>query len=957
MRTVQPLLATKLSVPPYRATTVSRPRLMAQLDLALEHALTLLLASTGFGKTTALSSWWHYRQTQPEPDSGSSSLAWLSLDEADSDPSRFLAYLIGAVQQADSQLGQAAWQHLQQSGDSEAETVLTLLINELHQRSTPLILILDDYHLIDTPTVHELLTFLLQNQPPPLHLILASRVEPPLPLARLRMRGHLLQLDTADLRFNLTETTTFFNQTMDSQLSSDAIITLENRTEGWVAGLQLAALALQGQEERMEQVVASFGGNHRYVVDYLAAELLNRQSPEVQQFLLATSVLERLTAPLCDFLLADKGTSPLLATSESSSERRRPSSQAMLDYLEQANLFIIPLDDERQWYRYHALFADFLMHRLRQQSPDQLLTLSRRAAEWCEQHGLMTEALTHALEAADVERAVRLVKQLALRLFSRSEIATITSWLNALSDEIKASRTRLRLFQAWSLLVTGQLERVEERLQASLNALDDSRTSPTSMFARLLHALPFGAASNQEQLASVQGEVSAIRGTIAYLKRDTPAAIEQYQQAMTQLPADNTFLRGAVALNLGLAYGVVGDLKKSQRGFQQAYDLNQAAKNRYIASIALWHLAELYLLRGQRHRAAELYQQIAALEPHASAESTLPELEQLSFSADDSLRPDLSGVYVGQGALLYEENKLAEAEQALTTGLVLAKHGTDSVLIEGYRLLAYLKRAQGDWAAAFDLLHEISRLIQREKIAPYWEQQVKMGQAQLWLWQGNLDAVQHWATERQLSLSVAKTMAASNQLHVKEREFLVLARWLIAQKEAASLAEAVALLTLLNSMADQGGRTGQVIEILSLQALALHAQGESGRALNALNRALSLAEPEGYLRLFIDVGGRLATLLRQITPRQATANYAGRLLTAFGPDTTDDSIEPLLEPLSERELEILQLIAAGLSNQKIGDQLFLTTGTIKWHISNIYSKLNVRKRTQAVARARDLRLL
>lgn len=957
MRTAQPLLATKLSVPASRATTVSRPRLMAQLDHALEHALTLLLAPIGFGKTTALSSWWHHRPSQPEPDLGSPTLAWLSLDEADSDPSRFLAYLIGAVQQADSRLGQAAWQQLQQSDASEAETVLTLLINALHQRSTPLILILDDYHLIDTPTVHDLLTFLLHNQPPPLHLILASRVEPPLPLARLRLHGRLLRLNTADLRFNLTETTRFFNQTLDRPLSSEAITTLENRTEGWVAGLQLAALALQGQAARLEQVVASFGGNHRYVVDYLAAELLHRQPPEVQQFLLATSVLERLTAPLCDFLLADKGRPPSLTSCESSPERLGPSSQAMLNYLEQANLFLIPLDAERQWYRYHALFADFLRHRLRQESPDQLLTLSRRAAEWCEQHGLMTEALTHALEAADVERAVRLVKQLAVRLFSRSEIATITSWLNALSDEIKASRTRLRLFQAWSLLVTGQLERVEEQLQALLNTLDDSSSSPTPMVARLLPALPFGATSNQDPLASVQGELSAIRGTIAYLKRDIPAAIEQYQQAMTQLPADNTFLRGAVALNLGLAYGMAGDLKKSQRGFQQAYDLNQASKNRYIASIALWHQAELYLLRGQRHQAAELYQQMAALEPHASAESPLTELQRLSFSADDSLRPDLSGVYVGQGALLYEANKLAEAEPALSTGLALANQGTDSVLIKGYRLLAYLKRAQGDWTGAFDLLHEISRLIQREKIAPYWEQQVKTGQAQLWLWQGNLDAVQHWATERQLSLSVAQTMAASNQLHVKEQEFLVLAGWLIAQKEAASLAEAVTLLTLLNSMADQGGRTGRVIEILTLQALALHAQGESGRALNALNRALSLAEPEGYLRLFIDVGATLATLLRQIPPRQATATYAERLLTIFGPDAADDSIEPLLEPLSERELEILQLVAAGLSNQKIGDHLFLTTGTIKWHISNIYGKLNVRKRTQAVARARDLRLL
>ena len=900
-----PLLATKLIVPPLRLKRTPRPRLIERLNQSLNYRLTLILAPAGFGKTTLLSEW------VQQPNSPAQ-FAWLSLDEADNDPQRFVTYLLGALLLPDDLL----WSQLA-APQPIYQAILTELINTLMPLTAPRVLILDDYHLIQDQSCHELFTFWLTHLPPHVHVVLASRIEPPLPLPRLRMRDELLQLSTTELRFTLAEATAFLHQAMALPLSLDDMRALDSRTEGWIAGLQLAALALQGAPKSTppRELIASFGGSHRYILDYLASEVLQQQPPQVQQFLLDTAILERLTADLCDQVTG------------------QTASQAMLMHLEMANLFIIPLDNERRWYRYHALFAEFLRHRLKQSHPERVFMLHQRAAAWCEQNQLTAEALSHALEAADVPRATRLIRLTTPRILSRSEIIALMSWLNALSDEMKYSQPRLSLFHAWALLATGQFDRVEVRLQEVLQAL----TSPD---------LPMSA-----QATDLHGEVNIIRATMAYVRRDMAAAIENYRQALPQLAPDNAFLRGAVALNLGLAYAWIGETRRASQALRQASEWNKTNHNFYLASVAWWNLAQLQQEQGQLYEAAESYRQIVALTPLNPTKVTwsLEELRAHSFSLDKPLLPDLSGAYIGPGQLYYEHNDLAEATRWLTVGLELARVGTDSTLINGFMTLIRVKQAQGEWQMAFELLQQAKTLIYREQISPYWAQQLQIQQARLWLAQGNWEAVKQWWQEQTLPLDAAMI---TPQLYLNEASYLVAIRWLMAQ---AKWAEAYPFITELLAQAERAGRMGRVIEWLILLAITQQALGQSSAATVA--RALALAEPEQFMRLFIDEGVAMAALLQRVDERSSGRAYADKILQNFGLAATEVSVEPLLEPLTDREVEILQLIAQGASNKTIAATLFLTVGTVKWYARNIYSKLNAQNRTQAVARARALRLL
>ncbi|MDM8532183.1 LuxR C-terminal-related transcriptional regulator [Anaerolineales bacterium HSG25] len=957
------LLTTKLVIPPPRRLVTNRPRLSAQLNQVRRHQLSLVLAPAGFGKTTLVSSW---LAKQSAPDSGLSRTAWLSLDSADNQTARFWRYSLAALQTVESTLESDLLPMLDAESPTEMALFLTGLINQLAALPEPILWVIDDYHLIEQSAIHAGLTFLLDNPLPQLQVILVSRVEPPLPLARWRMQGRLLTVQTADLRFTKTETSNFLTETMHLDLSADDIGLLESRTEGWVAGLQLAALALQGSDQRpASDLIANFGGGHRYILDYLATEVLNQQPPEIEQFLLRTAILDRLTADLCEAVLhVDKHSfNQHLRGQKQTSQEKYITAQAMLEQIETANLFIIPLDDERRWYRYHALFADFLRHRLKQSQPDLVPLLHQQAATWCEQNGFMAEALTHALEAADVERATRLVIQTASRLLSRSEIAALMSWLNALSDEIKRSQTRLSLFQAWALLVTGQVERVEARLQQAEAQLQQSESI----------GLPN--APTRLDTADLRGEVTTIRGTMAYLVRDVAQAVRLYRQALTELSAENLFLRGAVSLNLGLAYSWQENINKAAQAFQQAHQINHTTGNLYVASVALWNLAQLRLEQGRLHQADDLYSQIAGLatvhgqpilqqnQPSDSEKGRADEAHEAdvltanSFSLTHPLHPDLSGAYVGRGYLLYEQNQLQEASQQLKTGVELARQATDSVLVMGHIHWARVKQAQGDVNGAQEQLYQAESTIRREKIARYWGNLVATWQARLWLAQGNLEATRHWASSRNIRADQPDQPDGAAQVQHQAVEYLLLVRLILAEQNQTALPQAQTLLDLLHDLADRTGRLGWLIEVLILRALTLAERGRSNEALTALNRALSLAEPEGYVRLFVDEGAPLAQLLRRIDSRERTAPYAATLLTAFGSLADDPTVTPLLDPLSERELEILQLVADGLSNKNIGQNLFLTTGTVKWHVSNIYSKLSVKNRTQAVAKARALRLI
>ncbi len=947
-----PILATKLYAPRPRTSFVSRPRLVARLNQGMAQGkLILISAPTGSGKTTLMSEWLHPKKDEffypsaliPHPFK----VAWLSLDAADNDPVRFLSYCVAALQTVDPKLGQTsltllnAPQLLATQADlspiaalpttpthppalsSTLMPPLVALVNDMVSLSTDIVFILDDYHVIDSPIVHQMLAFMLDNAPPPLRLVILSRVDPPLALAQLRARGQLLELRPPDLRFNPAETALFLNKVMGLNLTAADLKTLEARTEGWIAGLQLAGLSLQGCEPaQISHFMVSFSGGHRYVLDYLTTEVIQRQPAALQEFLLRTSILDRLCGPLCDILLNSEAHTPEDSGKSNLSPTPLPSpasGQTILEQLEAANLFIIPLDDERRWYRYHHLLTDLLRSRLSDHfSPVEVISLHRRAAAWFEQQGLVAEAMRHALNAADVTHAARLLEQHARSIISRSEMTTLLSWFGELPVQVVHTEAQLPLFQAWALVFTGQLDAVEGLLQ---------------------------------QVQHHPGEVTAIRGTVAYFRRDMPQAITLYRQAFELLPENNHFLRGAVALSLGIALSWGGQALEADQVLAQASAISQMTGNLHVTLTALWNQARLALEQGQLRRAAGLGQQALQL-----VSTNLPE----TLAAPQP--PALGGVYVILGQISYEQDDLPTATHYLEMGLDLGERGADLTITSlAYLGLARVRQAQANPEGALKAAQQAAQLAHQFN-SPYWLAQAAAAQARLWLEQGQLEPAQSWAKTGQLSPTDPLD-------YLREAEYLTLARLLVKRQE---IKEAQTLLGRLLEKANEGQRTGRIIELLIIQAAACCQKGDTEAALTCLSQALALAQPEEHIRLFVDEGLPIAKLLTLLNQRSAPLNpaYLKKLLTAFEKAKAEGrkgqansfqpsarSLQPLVEPLSERELELLQLIAAGMSNQEIAETLVVTVGTVKWHLNNIYGKLGVRSRTQAVARARELGLL
>ncbi len=907
----QSLLATKLYIPRARPASgaVPRPRLMARLNEGFIRRLVLLSAPAGFGKTTLLAEW------ARQPEIGSRT-AWLSLDQGDNDPARFLAYLMAALQTVRPNLRTGALPGLHSFQPFLMEALLTHLVNELGASPDPLVLVLDDYHLIETRLIHDSLAFLLDHMPPQVHLVIAGRAQPPLPLARLRARNGLVELEAADLRFTAAETAAFLNEVMGLSLSGQQIAALEARTEGWIAGLQLAALSLQGRED-VAGFIAAFTGRHRYILDYLAEEVLQPQPAPLQAFLLQTAILNRLTGSLCEAVTG------------------QPHGQETLAHLEQANLFIVPLDDERRWYRYHHLFTGLLRHRLALLAaldspllPVETAELHCRASAWYEQEGRLAEAVGHALAAADVDRAARLVEGVARTMLNGSELATLLSWLKALPDELKRSRRYFSLFHTWALVLTGQLDLIEPRLEEATAGLAADVS-----------------ASLNASLTGLPGEVAAIRATAAYFRRDFPRAVELTRQALAEVGEETPFLRGALLLSLGVAHSWTGEAAAASQALAEASQLSRQAGNIHATMIALWEQGQLELEQGHLRQAEQIYRQAGQFIAARQA-------------AGESIPPAAGGAFVGMAGLLYEQNNLAEAARLLPLGLQLAEPGGEpGILTAGYLLLARLKQAEKNRAGAMAALREAQRLAHRYNHL-YEAAQVAAGQARLQLAWGEEDfqAAIRWAEASGLK-------ATDPPVYLREVEGLTLARLLFArgrrQPEQAFLQEALTLLARLLPAAESGGRGGRIIEILLLQALADQAQGWFDQALTRLERALHLAQPEGYCRLFLDEGRPMAELLHRAARHGLAAGYVEKLLLAFKaePDAGERPEPGLIEPLSERELEILALIAAGRSNREIAETLILTVGTVKWHLNNLYGKLGVSSRTQAFARARELGLL
>jgi LuxR family maltose regulon positive regulatory protein len=918
-----PLLRTKLHIPPVRPELVPRPRLIERLNAGLHRKLTLVSAPAGFGKTTLLSEWIAgCGRSQP-----SVRIAWLSLDKGDNDPARFWAYSIAALHTIHEDVGEAALAALPSPQSPPIESILTTLINEITAIPDGLVLVFDDYHVIEAQPIHDALAFLLDHLPPQMHLIIATRADPPLPLSRLRGRGHLTELRTADLRFTPEEAAAFLNQAMGLGLSAEDVAVLEARTEGWIVGLQMVALSLQGGKDTASFIQA-FTGSHRYILDYLTDEVLVQQQESVRTFLLQTAILDRLTAPLCDAVRFGIGETPNrsegAASSEGTAVTKQEDSQTMLERLEAANLFIVPLDDERRWYRYHHLFADLLRRRLSRMQPDLLPALRRRASEWYEKNGLIAEAVSYALAAGDAELVARLVGGNVLAMMEHGELTTLERWLGALPDQVVRSQPWLCVAHAWMLAFTGQLDAVTPLLQDAERAV----------------AARDEAAKAEPEGQRMAGHIAAIRAYLAGVRGNAPEAVDFAHEALQRLPADDLMIRGWATVALALNLYRTGDVAAADQALADAVAISQATGDSYVAVMVLCNLAAVQAQQGRLRKAADTFRDALQL------------AEKYAGRAGRRL-PVVGYAYTYLAQVVCEWNDLDAATSYVREGIELCRQwGEPQLLTGGYMSLATVLQAIGDANGALDAIREARQAA--SSLSPWYVARVAPLEALIRLKQGDVAAASRWAASQENGLDgyydVFEYWSAC----------LTLARVSIAQ---GHLHEAMGALTRLLNRAEAAGGRHYVIASLALQAIALQAQGELDQALIALDHALSLAEPEGYVRIFIDEGAPMGELLRKAAARGIKVDYVGRLLAALEEEGKDEGrvTEPplglLIEPLRERELEVLRLLAAGLSNREIAAELFLAVGTVKKYTSNIYGKLNVHRRAQAVARARELGLL
>jgi LuxR family maltose regulon positive regulatory protein len=917
------VLATKLYIPPPRPKIVLRPRLIEQLNQGLSSGrkLTLISASAGFGKTTLVSEW--------IADCGQP-VAWLSLDEGDNDPTRFLTYLVAALQTPALQslhtgskvagivanIGEGVLGALQSHQPPPIESLLTTLLNEITTVPDNFILVLDDYHIIDSKPVDQLLTFLVEHLPPQMHLVIATREDPPLPLARLRVRGQLTELRAADLRFTPAEAAEFLNQMMGLHLSAEDIAALDKRTEGWIAGLQLAALSMQGREDS-GRFVQAFTGSHRFVLDYLAEEVLQRQPESIRNFLLQTSILDRFCAALCNAIT------------------ERQDGRETLDILERNNLFLIPLDDKRQWYRYHRLFADVLQTRLMEAQSDQGTTLHSRASVWYEQNGLRADAIRHALAARDFEHAAGLIELAFPVLNINRQFSTLLGWLKALPDEVVRIRPVLCFAYAFSSMSCGENESVESRLRDAerwLDAGEQPESTPAGMVV-----------TDKEEFRRLPGLIALTRGGQALGRGDMPDTVKYAQRVLDLKPDGDYLMLGGAASQLGIVAWTNGDLDTARRMTADGTENLQLGGFISPAIGGIIILADIQITQGCLHEAMTTYER--------GLQWATREARVLQGAAD---------MHVGMSNLHFEHNNLKTASECLLASQSLGElAGLPQNPYRWRAAMARIRQAGGDLEGALQLLEEAERVYDGNfspNVRPVTTRKVRV-----WLAQGRLGEALDWARQRGLS--------TENELsYLREFDHITLARILLTchQHDRADvpIAEIMKLLERLRKAAEDGGREGSAIEILILQALAYHAQNDLPAGLSSLQRALMLAEPQGYVRIFLDEGENMRGLLREASAHKIMPDYTDELLAAFEAEkqtSTDrsalSSAQSLIETLSQRELDVLRLIAEGLSNQEICERLFLALDTVKGHNRRIFNKLQVQRRTEAIARARELGLI
>lgn len=919
---MEQILTTKLYIPAIRHAFVPRQRLLERLNGSIRSGCKLILISApaGFGKTTLVCEWVEQLSLGAfNEDQRENKIAWLSLDEGDNDPKRFFSYLVASLNRAKDNLaalGEGTLSMLQSPQTPPIEAVLTSLINEIAVIPNKILLFLDDYHLVIAQPVHDALSFLLDNLPQNMHLVIATREDPPLPLSRLRARGQMTELRAADLRFTSSEASDFLNQVMGLRLAAEDVARLETRTEGWIAGLHLAAISLQGKE-KTAQLIKSFSGSHRFILDYLIDEVLLQQPESVQTFMLQTAILDSLCGSLCDALT------------------NQDHSQQTLEMLEHANLFVIPLDNERRWYRYHHLFADLLRQRLRQTVPEQVTMLHIRASKWHEQNGSVDMAIEHALRAEEFDRSARLLEDQVDELWQNGEHGNLRRWLEAMPVELVSSRPQLSILHAYYLLSSGQINPGEDLLQKTEKKLepDGKRGKESTVLS-------------EAERIKLLGRVVVVRALIDSFTGDVPGTIQHASTALEHLPEKDLTWRSLAAFALGDAHSFLGDMAASYQARSEAVRACEAAGDVYYIMVANLKLASTLREQGELYRTLEVCQR---QEQHA---------KKFGFQKSSPF----GCLLTLWGEVLAELNDLENALEKAQEGVELAQFGGNLVIIAfSYLYLLRVLFSRGDLSYAAEIIQKVTQL-DRDADVPAWLiDQMANWQVRIWLVQHEMDAVSHWVEIRGLNFDKNSETLPEMDFSLLF-EYIVYARVLMAQNR---LDQANALLQQLLIAAESGGRMTRAVEILLLQAMSFQSQDNIDGAVAVMERALTIAEQGGFIRIFVDEGPSMARLLYEVLTRGIATDYARRLLAAFpAPDQRQMAhskpqapASALFESLSEREIEILHLIAEGLTNPEIAARLFLSVHTVKTHIRNIYAKLDAHNRVEAVTRARVLGLL
>ncbi len=884
------LFATNLRIPPAPAHAVIRGHLVAMLEDGIPGTrLVVVSAPAGYGKTTLLTQWARSSQFP---------VAWVSLGEEDNDLEHVYRALVLAWEEAQPGVRESPLGLLLGATEPDHGEVLTEFISLANALPGHFVFALDDAHLIEDPTVLQAFANLLDHMPPTLHVVMACRGAPPVPLARYRARQELLELGVEDLQFQVEETTAYLNGVMGLDLANDEIAVLHAPLEGWVAGLQLAALTLRRHRQAPEGLIVT--GRHRFIADYLNEDVLAQLPGEIREFLLRTSILDRLCAPLCDAVTG------------------RSDSREMLERLEREGLFVVPLDDYREWFRYHHLFADYLSDELHRRELDELPDLHRRASRWFLEHDLPDPAFRHAVAGGDAELGFQIFNRYINEKLNTGELRVIRRWLDALPAAWYDESPVFGLAEVGLLFMSGEfavgIGRIEEVEQRIVQA---------------------GRADLPHHLAMV----TAVRCFVACEQNNVAQAEAYAEQALRDLAPENHSFRATIYHALGDSYRRIGRWDEARTCYRKVFETSHEPEGHVRSAHVFGALADLELMRGRLDVAADYWGKALVAVQVRENWGRLP-------------LPVAGWVYVRIGESRYERNELAEAGDHLARGLDRADLGGDvRTMIAGNVILARLKLTEGDHEAAAQCLERVRPLIEQSAF-PDWTGRFERIQVELWLALDKFRTASDWAE----AMVGSEALAAHPE---RESAQLAIARVLIVNGDGPSLARAQAQLQDVLQVAERDGRAGVQIEALALRALACECQGDRAGALTSLERALRLAEPEGYVRLFADLGLPMARLLQEARARHVLPGYVDRLLAAFSVVLPQQAParRALPEPLSHREREVLRLIAAGLTNSEIADALFISPETVKKHTGSIFGKLGVGNRTEAAARARALGLL